>query len=133
MKFFLEIDPPTTTAQMKKFACRGGRAMAYEPPNVKQARRTLTEALMLHRPVEPLDGALALKVDWYFPRKKSHKHNEWRTTKPDTDNLEKLLKDCMTQLGYWVDDARVCYEVVSKRWVNDDECGIAIEIKQMEG
>ena len=31
---------------------------------------------------------------------------EYRTTKPDTDNLQKLLKDCMTATGFWTDDAQ---------------------------
>ena len=25
----------------------------------------------------------------------------WKTSKPDTDNLIKMLKDCMTRTGYW--------------------------------
>lgn len=42
-----------------------------------------------------------------FPRNKTHKHKEWRVTKPDTDNLQKMLKDCMTLTGFWNDDAQV--------------------------
>ena len=64
---------------------------------------------------------------WLFPKGKRHKHNEWRITKPDTDNLEKLLKDCMTQVGFWKDDAQVVKEVVEKRW-SDEPTGISIQI-----
>jgi len=38
----------------------------------------------------------------------------WKTTKPDTDNLIKMLKDCMTTAGFWKDDAIVCSEVTEK-------------------
>ena len=38
----------------------------------------------------------------------------WRTSKPDTDNLEKALKDEMTRLHFWHDDAQVCSEIVEK-------------------
>ena len=37
-------------------------------------------------------------------------------TKPDTDNLEKLLKDCMTRTRFWIDDAQVADEHVCKTW-----------------
>ena len=64
---------------------------------------------------------------WLFPKGKSHEHNEWRITKPDTDNLQKMLKDCMTEIGFWKDDAQVVKETVEKRW-SDEPCGISIEI-----
>lgn len=31
----------------------------------------------------------------------------WHTSKPDTDNLAKQLKDAMTRLGFWGDDRQV--------------------------
>ena len=68
---------------------------------------------------------------WLFPKGKSHRHGEWRKTKPDTDNLQKLLKDCMTQVGFWKDDAQVVSEKVQKRW-SDEPTGIYIEIKELE-
>jgi crossover junction endodeoxyribonuclease RusA len=70
-------------------------------------------------------------VIWRFPKGKSHKHNEWRITKPDTDNLEKMLKDCMTEVGFWKDDAQVVVEHVEKVW-SGDPTGIAIEIKVLD-
>lgn len=33
-----------------------------------------------------------------------------------TDNLQKLLKDVMTDLGFWKDDALVVSEHVEKFW-----------------
>lgn len=39
-----------------------------------------------------------------------------RTTKPDTDNLDKMLKDCMTRCGVWWDDAQVTEEHIGKYW-----------------
>ena len=75
---------------------------------------------------------LSLSTVWLFPRGKSHKHGEWRVTKPDTDNLQKLLKDCMTRCGYWKDDAQVVRESVEKRW-SDEPTGIYIEIASLRG
>ena len=58
-----------------------------------------------------------------------HKDGEPMANKPDTDNLQKLLKDCMTKVGFWKDDALVCREIVEKFWA--DIPGIYIRIKEM--
>ena len=83
------------------------------------------------RPKEPLTGPLSLSVLWLFPKGKSHKAGEWRVTRPDTDNLEKTLKDCMTHCGFWKDDAQVVREHVEKKW-SEDPVGIEIEITELE-
>jgi crossover junction endodeoxyribonuclease RusA len=108
-----------------------GKPIFYDPVPVKKAKKLLTGHLILHRPDEPLTGALTLRTLWLFPRGKSHKHGEWRVTKPDTDNLQKLLKDCMTKTGFWHDDAQVVREVVEKRWA-DEPSGIYIEVTPLE-
>ena len=54
-------------------------------------------------------------VKWCFPRGR-HPDGAYKTTRPDADNLQKLLKDCMTRLGYWRDDAQVASEIVEKFW-----------------
>ena len=119
------LDPPRTTAQMQKVAIVGGRPRFYKPSNVQKAKDTLIKHLRPFRPKEPIMGPIELHVVWLFPRGR-HKHNEWKITKPDTDNLEKLLKDCMTELGFWHDDAQVVKETCEKRW-SDEPTGIHIE------
>ena len=132
MKFFIQMKPPTATAQEKKVTVVNGKPVFYDPAPVKAARNLLTKSLFLHRPDKPLTGPLALNVLWLFPKGSSHKHGEWRVTKPDTDNLQKLLKDCMTKCGFWKDDAQVVRETVEKRWA-DEPVGIYIEITELEG
>lgn len=39
-----------------------------------------------------------------------------KQTRPDTDNLDKALKDVMTELGFWTDDALVAREHIAKIW-----------------
>ena len=87
---------------------------------------------------------LSLNVKWCFPIDKNindknindKKHNthydgEYRITKPDTDNLQKMLKDCMTELGFWYDDAQVCEEHIGKYWSTTP--GIWISINKLNG
>jgi len=130
MNFFLAMNPPTVTAQERKVRVVRNKPIFYDPQQVKDARDLLCAYLNLHKPKEPLLGAISLRVLWLFPKGKSHKHGEWRTTKPDTDNLQKLLKDCMTTCGFWKDDAQVVRETVEKRWSNEP-CGIYIEIEEV--
>lgn len=131
MNFFIAIDPPTSTAQMKQVRVVKGKPIFYDPPAVKEARNVLSAHLAVHKPDKPIAGPVSLRVLWLFPRGKSHKNGEWRTTKPDTDNLQKLLKDCMTRCGFWNDDAQVVREVAEKRWA-DEPSGIYIEVEELE-
>ena len=131
MNFFSAIDPPTSTAQMKQVRVVKGKPIFYDPPAVKEARNVLSAHLAVHKPDKPMAGPVSLRVLWLFPKGKSHKNGEWRTTKPDTDNLQKLLKDCMTRCGFWNDDAQVVREVAEKRWA-DEPSGIYIEVEELE-
>ena len=63
-----------------------------------------------------------------FPRGR-HLDGEYKITKPDTDNLQKLLKDCMTSVKFWSDDAQVASEVVEKFWA--DIPGIYIRVTEL--
>lgn len=128
LSFFLDIDPPTTTVQEKKIVVKDGKPIFYYPTKVKEARRVLMEALQPNTPLEPLEGAIELEVNWMFPATKTHPSGTWRVTRPDTDNLEKGLKDIMTLCGFWKDDAQVVMETITKSW--SDTPGIRIRIRE---
>ena len=121
--------PPTATHQEMGLGVRNGKPYTYEPPNVREARAKLTAHLAGHAPKEPLQGALRLTVKWLFPRGKRHRDGEYKATRPDTDNLNKLLKDCMTDLHFWHDDAQVASEVCEKFYA--DITGIYIQLTEL--
>ena len=128
MKFVLDIVPPTVTAQTKRLRVIHGKPMFYESPRAREARELIEAALTPHRPDAPIAGPVMLSVVWMFPTK-SHKEGAWRITRPDTDNLQKMLKDCMTRVGYWGDDSQVCSEHIAKVWTQKRP-GILIEVTQ---
>ena len=130
MNFFIAMKPPTATAQEKKVSSLKDKPVFYDPPAVKAAREKLTANLAGHRPEKPMNGPVEIRTLWLFPKGKAHRHGEWRITKPDTDNLQKLLKDCMTKVGFWHDDAQVVREITEKRW-SDEPSGIYIEINEL--
>lgn len=128
MDFFMPMIPPTVTHQEKRAGVRNGKPYFYEAPELKTARSKLTSHLSKHRPPKPYRGGVRLMVKWCFPHG-NHQDGEYRITKPDTDNLQKLLKDCMTNVGFWTDDALVASEIVEKFWAQRP--GIFIHIEEL--
>lgn len=116
VQFFMAMRPPETTAQMRKYAVRGGKVRVYDPPEVAAMKQKLESRLAAHRPEVPLQGPVQLVVKWCFPLGRGRFDGDWKTTRPDTDNLQKALKDVMTKLGFWKDDAQVASEVTEKFW-----------------
>ena len=136
MKFKLKMIPPTATAQQKGKRVVGGYIHHYKKKNVAAAEAILRDALLPYVPAEPITGKpIQLRVLWEFPYPKSAKkhlygHCQHKITRPDTDNLNKLLKDVMTDMGFWKDDALICIERIAKYYT--DEPGIQITIRQMD-
>lgn len=124
--FFVDMIPPTVTAQEHKVAIIEGKPVIYDTPEIKQAKSKLMSHLKVYSPGTPYNGALHLRVKWCFPIKGKHRNGEYKISKPDTDNLQKMLKDCMTKLGFWKDDAQVALEIVEKFWA--DRPGLYIEV-----
>lgn len=125
-QFFVDMIPPTVTAQEHKVAVIKGKPVIYDTQKIKQAKSKLIAHLKAYSPQEPYRGALHLRVKWCFPIKGKHKNGEYKTSKPDTDNLQKMLKDCMTVVGFWKDDAQVVLEIVEKFWAKRP--GLYIEV-----
>jgi len=129
-EFFVAMIPPTVTHQEKKVTIRNGKPHFYEPAELKEARAAIKARLAPYRPDVPYEDGVRLIVRWCFPLSGNHKNGEYRTSKPDTDNLQKMLKDVMTDLHFWKDDALVCSELVEKFWSSVP--GIYIEIEEVE-
>lgn len=132
------------------------RVITFEKPEAEAAKQKLTEALnevrckrpivtdmngveiliSKERPLFAKGVPLSLTVKWCFRNYRTadhavtHTHGSYRVTKPDTDNLNKALKDCMTKLGFWADDAQVCEEHIGKYW--SAQPGIWVEIRRLD-
>lgn len=127
IEFFMAMAKvPTATHQEKQVRVVKGKPVFYDPPEVQAARSKLTAHLAGHTPEHPLEGGVRLLVKWCFPRGE-HEDGEYRTSKPDTDNLQKLLKDCMTAVGFWKDDAQVASEICEKFWAEVPGIYVCVE------
>lgn len=116
------------THQEHQITFRKGKPVFYETPEQKAARQLFTDHLAQHRPEEPYIGPVRLITKWIWPCIKQHPMEGYKTTKPDTDNLIKMFKDCMTG-GYWIDDAQVASEITEKFYGNTT--GIYVRVEKL--
>ena len=137
MHFFCPMkDVPTATKQMRKLKAVQDRetgrwkARSYPSDRWLAAEDAISAALEAHRPAEPLKGPLELRVTWCFPTD-GMPDGAPKMTPPDTDNLDKGLKDIMTRLGWWENDAQVAVEHVAK--IHSATTGIRIDIERLDG
>ena len=129
ISFYLPMKTiPTVTSQEKGVNFSEHRI--FTKPEVLEAQQKYFSLLMPYRPDRPMRGPLKLTVVWCFPSRNRYPVGTYKATKPDTDNMIKLLKDCMTELGFWKDDAQVAVEHLTKGY--DDQSGIFIEVQELE-
>ena len=120
---------PKGTAQMKRY---NGRTRTYfKSQRLQQTEDFYLNELQSYAPTSPITGAVSLSIDFdYFtPTKK--RRGKWKTTRPDCDNLVKILIDCMTKLGFWLDDAQVARLRVSKRYAEGEQAQITISWREV--
>lgn len=132
-EFFIAMkNIPTTTHQQKQVRIiknKQGKSVPafYEPPDLREAREKFMAFLSPYVPDEPFLGAVRLTIWWCFWHNNKHRNGEYKTTKPDLDNSNKLLQDCMTDLGFWKDDNLISSLHTEKFWA--DVPGIFIRIE----
>ena len=131
VEFFMAMVPPTCTHQEKKVCMvRNKPPVFYDPPELKAAKQKLEAHLAQHMIRRPYSCGVRLITKWIFPADGKHPNGSYRITKPDTDNLQKALKDIMTKLGFWQDDCLVASEITEKFW--GDVPGIYIKIEKIQ-
>ena len=121
IEVLLQMKPPRTTAQQKGVRVVNGKPFFYEKDKVKNVKEIYMRHLAKAAPDKPLEGAISLSIVFKYSGK-----DEWKTTRPDLDNMEKLLIDSMTQCGYWLDDAQISSKYTAKRYGEKE--GIEIRV-----
>lgn len=124
IEFYHECQPPTATAQQRKFFKGGKSALT---PNAAKASATWMAIVEKHAPLTPMTGPIELTVFLTWQRK-AVKTAEPKTTRPDLDNCAKLLLDAMTKAGYWKDDAQICRVTMEK--FQGPEGGVYIKVQE---
>jgi Holliday junction resolvase RusA-like endonuclease len=95
----------TAIPQGSKAVSRAG--FLYESnKNLKGWRKHATETLIAQHHIDPIEGAIAVRINVKLSRPKTvtRKH---MTVKPDVDKLARAILDSATDAGIWKDDAQV--------------------------
>lgn len=133
------VVPAVPVAQPRaKATTIGGKARMYTPTTRKTAdgerksngvaefKATVRMAAKEYYSGPPLTGPLRVDVTFVFPR---HSNKVWKnkpmpryhhTTKPDRDNLDKMILDSLTGL-LWADDKSICQGTITKCHASGNE------------
>lgn len=132
LKFRLCFDNgiPTATLQQKRATIKNGHIMMFEPPNVKSAISIFHYKLHKYKPETPFVGPVQVSITWTFGTKSKAKIGFFRTSRPDIDNMAKILIDRMTKLGFWKDDSQISVLYLEKIW--GEHSTIDISIMELE-
>lgn len=132
MQFFVPMIIPTVTDQEHRIGVnKANKGYIYKDEKLKAARMKLKDSIAAcNTPSNMISGKpIRLMVKWLFPIKGKHFDGEYKISKPDTDNLMKMLKDVMTELHFWKDDALVASEISEKFYA--EKPGIFIVIQEL--
>lgn len=107
----------------------GGRAFVqiYSDPEDEQATASAARVLRTVPGPFPIVDPVELRVRFVLPmrqgdiRVRTRVPEKWDPTRPDLDNLLKLLLDAATMAGWWKDDALVVRIVAEKTTAAEGE------------
>lgn len=132
-EFFLPLKKiPTVTSQQKGINGRGDKPVVYTKQEIFVVKRRFMAMLTAYAPEAKLTGPVRLVTKWmYHDESGRHRDGEYKITRPDTDNIVKLFKDCMSAVGFWKDDAQVASEHIEKFWVTTSPSGIYVKVEEL--
>lgn len=115
----------------RSFPLPNGRWTRVDSPECKDFKAYVRALVALQKLDDmPWDEPLGMKIIWTRPEPTSaRKHDAWPYKRPDLNNLCKLIEDALEKVAY-VDDARVCHQVLEKRY--GDDWSIEVHIWRLE-
>lgn len=115
---------------LEPYVRRGdGKARIRKGDALAEAEERILPRLAPFAPDEPLEGPLRAELRMCWPTGGEHAQGEPKATKPDCDNVEKVLWDLMERLGFFRDDAQIVDKRVAKMWA--DPMGFYFEIEEV--
>ena len=132
--FVIPGEPPRATAQGKRMRIVNGKPMFYKSTELKAAEELYFYHAIAALPHgwKPMEKPVRLFVAFSFGTDDKRKVSTWKTTRPDTDNMVKALKDALTRAEAWVDDSQVVDEHTTKTWWSRENDGIHVQIEELE-
>jgi crossover junction endodeoxyribonuclease RusA len=137
---------PKPQPRPRAFARKMGNkfvARVFESGTAEGWKSLVALAAKPHTPPTPFVGPVLVNITFIFPRPNAHFRGnkpekglradapQWHVNRPDRDNSDKAILDCLTQLGgFWRDDCQVCDGFIRK--IYGVTPGAIIEIKPLD-
>jgi Holliday junction resolvase RusA-like endonuclease len=139
----IEIEIPGIPIAKKRprFARRGKFVTTYNSQETEEGRMLWDIHRQLPPGWSPINAPIKITTNFFMNRPKSHyksgknsntiKNNAplLHTSKPDLDNLQKMVYDCFNQV-VWVDDSCVCESKGKKEYSDTPRTEIIVEVIQ---
>lgn len=74
--------------------------------------------LIDNKPPEPISNLINVEIEFVFSR---YKTGNALANRSDLDNCAKIILDCATDTGFWIDDYLISDLHLTKRFCNKDE------------
>jgi len=99
-----------------KVAMRGRFPTVYTPKETREAEDEFMAQALKSKPEAPLEGPLSVSISFFKIKPKSMPKRiiHW-TTKPDIDNLAKLVLDALDKV-FFQDDSQIVELICSKQY-----------------
>ena len=128
-----------------RFARVGKFVRTFTPEKTETAERNLIALAAPHAPAEPMRGPITFIAEFKFPIPKGWPR--WKrevarsrgiglgsyhhVSRPDLDNLLKLVLDALTSTGrWWLDDSQIVSVWATKRY--SESPGTRVEIAELD-
>lgn len=122
---------PVPQSRPRVYKNKRGQSVAFEESaatNAKRYVKMLTKSYMNKNKIKRIEeGAVGYMLEFIFPlpeswsiKKKIEMSDKYKVSKPDTDNLEKLVLDALSGIA-WKDDAQLAFcSGIKKRYAHFD-------------
>ena len=112
-----------------RVAMMGRFPTVYTPKETREAEDTFLQQAIKQKPETPLEGPLSISIKFYKikPKSKPKKVIHW-TTKPDLDNLVKLVIDALNKV-FFQDDSQIIEIQATKQY--DQTPRTEVEIRKI--
>lgn len=121
IEMFLKIVP---VAKGRPRFSRNGHT--YTPSNTRTAEKELKTLLRSKYQGKPMLEPIDLELQFFLPKGKTVKRT-YPVTKPDLDNLVKLLSDSANGI-LWKDDSQICRLSAEKYYGSGSSIGIKLTV-----
>lgn len=118
----------------RAFVDKSGKPRTFNPATAEGWKSSIAQALEGHLPDTPIDGPVSVTISYQMPRPKRLMRKRdpqgpiAHTGKPDMDNLNKAVFDCLTRLGVFRDDSQICHVEAGKHYHGKDDISGALII-----